>query len=114
MVGVFAECAHESRPDDRGDRIGNPRLNDARSACMGHRQDAAKVEIMSEHDQTCLACVVHDRLIVRPRITDRGPVHALDAPLRKKVNPARGEVHVDQKPYFDDSGTSNSSARHAA
>ena len=75
---------------------------------------SAKVKIVREYHKPVRPSEVHNFGIKRLRITDIGPVGALNIVRREELHPGGGEIHVDDNLHFEESWTSNSSARHAA
>src|SRR6187549_1273972 len=114
MRCVLNNCRDKCFDDCFWNWIFNASLNDARSPSMGHGENVAEIKIMSEHDEPMFSRETHDFRIESFRITDIGPVTAFDVTSGEKLYPLRGEIHVDEDFHLDDSGTSNSSARHAA
>jgi hypothetical protein len=73
-----------------------------------------EVQIVGEHNEPLFSGKGHDFRIEGFRIADLRPVNTLELARGEKLDPLRAEVHVDEYFHFDESGTSNSSARHAA
>ena len=111
---MVAYRGNDSLSDDRGNRVFNARLDDTWTEGMSDGEDVSEVKIVSEYNHAGLPRIVHDHGIVSSRISNDRPVHGLDRPSGKIINPIRGEVHVEEDLHFDESGTSNSSERQAA
>jgi len=78
-IGVFSQRRNEQFADDRRYGVFRTGLYDARAECMSDCQDAPEIEVVSKNNQSVLSGVIHDRWIIRPRITDFGPMHSFSA-----------------------------------
>lgn len=77
-------------------------------------QQSTEAEVVSEDNMTCGFRPRHDLWVGGPRVADARPVdHFPTAPLKNRY-PVWGEVHIDNQLHGTSSGTSISSARHAA
>src|SRR6201988_1997218 len=72
-----------------------------------------EIEVVREHDVPVIPRVAHQLGVGGTRVSDRSPVHRLDAMSGEDGRPRGRQVHVDQNLHCP-RGSSTSSARHAA
>ena len=91
-------------------------LNHARASCPGPREDCPDIKIMREEDEPTDTGMIHDRGIRRARVADLRPMDGMPTLLSESLHPHRWQIHVDEKLEVHPrvTGTSNSSALHAA
>lgn len=114
MRRILQDGRHNSLANGCWNWIFNPSLNDTGSSSMCYRENVAKVKIVGEHEEPLFSGEGHDFRIESFWIADLGPMNALHLTSGEELDPFGSQVHVDQDFHFDESGTSNSSARHAA
>jgi len=113
---MVADGGHDKRPEMVwGDVLGSD-LNHARASGPCPREDCPEIKIMGEEDEPTDTRMIHDRGIRRARVADLRPMNGLPAFLSESIHPHRGQIHVDEKLEVHPrvTGTSNSSALHAA
>ena len=95
---------------------------EVRSTDLNHRgfavirkgQNGAEIKIMGEDDGVGRNGPGHDLFIARRRGADVRLVYGLKPRRLQTRDPARGQIHVHHYFHAAESGTSRSSARHAA
>ena len=106
-------------PDDGSGRLGGQEvlftnLNDARSCCVGVCEDGGEVQIMGHQDPIVFSSPAQDGQVRCPLVADLRPVQDIVPVLGNHGRQVRRQVHVEEWIHGSASGTSCSSARHAA
>ena len=73
-----------------------------------------EIQVVRKDNSTLILGRPHYQCIRRGCLADGGPVLSIKSGLAQVLDPARGQVHVDNEPHAVASVTSRSSANHAA
>lgn len=89
-------------------------LDDTGLTCPAMGQKRPKVEIVGEDHESVGRSEVHNFGVGSLRMSEGGPVDAIETIIGQKPYPEWAEVHVDQEFHAAGNGTSISSTRQAA
>jgi hypothetical protein len=84
-----------------GAHVPQAKDDDTRQVRPTGGQEIAKVEIMSQKDESFLAGLLQDCLVIKSTEAQRLKMHCLMTQTLQEVHGARGDTHVDQELHVE-------------